>query len=55
MDAISAISPDTLVQAGDDPAIPEFATGTMAINSTTSTNSPFSLNGPYLSLTIILI
>ena len=52
INAISTISPDTLVQAGDDPAIPEFSTGTMAINSTTSTNGPFSLSGPYLNLMV---
>jgi hypothetical protein len=40
MNAISEISPETLVQAGDNPGIPEFSTGTMAINSTTSTSSP---------------
>lgn len=47
---ISQISPDTLVQAGLDDTIPEFATGTMAINSTTSSYSPFSMQGLYLDL-----
>jgi hypothetical protein len=50
--AISTISPDTLVQPGLDATIPEFATGTMAINSTTTSNSPYSLQGPYLNLTV---
>lgn len=53
--AISQISPDTLVQAGIDSTIPEFATGTMAINSTTVSSSPFSLQGPYLNVTINLV
>jgi hypothetical protein len=52
--AISTISPDTLVQAGVDPTVPEFATGTMAINSTAANTGPFSLQGPYLKFTITL-
>jgi hypothetical protein len=52
MNAISGISPQTLVQAGTNPTIPEFATGTMAINSTATFNSPFSLSGPYLEFTV---
>lgn len=52
INAISNINPDTLVQAGTNSTIPEFATGTMAINSTTASNGPFSLRGPYLNLTI---
>lgn len=54
LNAISIISPDTLVQAGEDAAIPEFSTGTMAINSTTSSTGPFSLSGPYLEFTVSL-
>ncbi len=52
VNAISEISPDTLVQAGIDEVIPEFATGTMAINSTTSSSNPFSMQGPYISLVV---
>jgi hypothetical protein len=40
------------IEAGDNIAIPEFATGTMAIQSTDYKNSPFSLQGPYLELTV---
>lgn len=50
--AVSEIYPDTLVQAGEDASIPEFSTGTMAINSTASDFSPFSLNGAYLKLQV---
>lgn len=52
--AISEIYPATLVQAGEDETIPEFSTGTMAINSTASDYSSFSLNGAYLKLAINL-
>lgn len=52
--AISEVIPQTLVQAGENETIPEFATGTMAIQSTDYKHSPFSLQGPYLELTLNL-
>lgn len=54
-DVISSINPDTLVQPGLTFAIPEFSTGTMAINSTTSGSSGFSLQGPYFNITFDLV
>lgn len=52
--AISEVMPGTLVQARENFAIPEFSTGTMAIQSTDYKQSPFSLQGPYLELSINL-
>ncbi|MEO8401744.1 MAG: Lpg1974 family pore-forming outer membrane protein [Gammaproteobacteria bacterium] len=52
INAISTISPNTLVQPGTVVATPEFATGTMAIVSTNSKNSPFSFNGAFLNVKI---
>lgn len=54
INAISEVNPDTLVQAKLDVLQPEFATGTMAINSTDSRYSAFSVNGPYLDFTLTL-
>lgn len=48
INAISNVIPATLVQAGDSAATPEFATGTMAIQSTDTRQSTLNLNGPYL-------
>ncbi|WP_165474806.1 Lpg1974 family pore-forming outer membrane protein [Legionella nagasakiensis] len=48
INAISNVGPATLVQVGDHVATPEFATGTMAIQSTDTRQSTLSLNGPYL-------
>lgn len=50
INAIAKINPDTLVQAGANIAIPEFATGTMAINSTTDSTTSFNVKGPYISI-----
>lgn len=50
MNAISTTSPQTLVQPGTNPAVPEFSTGTMAIVSVTQQDRPFNLNGPYATL-----
>ena len=50
LNAISTTAPQTLVQPGTNPEIPEFSTGTMAIVSTTQQDRPFNLNGPYLAL-----
>lgn len=50
MNAISTISPQTLVQPGDNPGVPEFSTGTMAIVSMTQQDRPFNLNGPYFAI-----
>lgn len=52
INAISQVMPDTLVQAGSVSTIPEFSTGTMAINSTIATYSPFHMQGPYINFTI---
>lgn len=54
MNAISDINPATLVQSGHSTITPEFATGTMAINSTDARNRPFSLNGPYIDIQLAL-
>lgn len=53
--AISEVYPNTLVQAGEDVSIPEFSTGTMAIGSTASDFSSFSLNGGYLKLELAIL
>lgn len=52
MNAISTISPNTLVQPGTVTITPEFATGTMAIVSTNSKTGPFNFNGAFLNLKI---
>lgn len=52
INAISTTTPQTLVQPGTNPAVPEFSTGTMAIVSTTQQDRPFNLNGPYLALRV---
>lgn len=52
LNAISTTTPQTLVQPGQNPTIPEFATGTMAIVSVAQTDRPFNLNGPYFTLNI---
>ena len=48
--AISEVSPSSLVQAGTIQSTPEFATGTMAINATEARSRNFGFNGPYLTL-----
>lgn len=50
INAISTTSPQTLVQPGDNPGVPEFSTGTMAIVSVAQHDRPFNLNGPYVTL-----
>lgn len=50
MNAISTINPQTLVQPGDNPDVPEFSTGTMAIVSMAQQDRPFNMNGPYLTV-----
>lgn len=52
LNAISTIAPQTLVQPGTVTATPEFATGTMAIVSTTTKNQTFSFNGPFLEIKV---
>jgi hypothetical protein len=52
INAISTISPNTLVQPGTVIVTPEFSTGTMAIVSTNSKTGPFSFNGAFLNLKI---
>jgi hypothetical protein len=47
MNAIATLNPQTLVQPGQNPGVPEFSTGTMAIVSMTQQDRPFNLNGPY--------
>ncbi|MDX2345443.1 MAG: Lpg1974 family pore-forming outer membrane protein [Legionella sp.] len=54
LNAISTISPNTLVQPGDHRSTPEFATGTMAIVSTDARSRPFNFNGPYLNLKVVM-
>lgn len=48
MNAISTTTPQTLVQPGTNPGVPDFSTGTMAIVSIAQQDRPFNLNGPYL-------
>ncbi|MCH9689291.1 MAG: hypothetical protein K0U24_03960 [Gammaproteobacteria bacterium] len=55
LNAISTISPNTLVQPGTFVTTPEFATGTMAIVSTDARSRPFNFNGPYFNLKIVMI
>ena len=52
--AIADVNPATLVQAGMFNITPEFATGTMAINSTDSRSRNFSFNGPYVNLKVAM-
>lgn len=54
LNAISTISPNTLVQPGTVETTPEFSTGTMAIVSTRSQTGPFSFNGAFLKLKVEL-
>ncbi len=54
LNAISTISPNTLVQPGTFRATPEFATGTMAIVSTDARSRPFNFNGPYFNLKAVM-
>lgn len=53
-DAISQVVPNTLVQPGTDNSTPDFATGTMAIESVASQNMNFSYNGPYIDFRLLL-
>lgn len=50
INAISTINPQTLVQPGDNPDVPEFSTGTMAIVSMEQQDRPFNMNGPYVEI-----
>ncbi len=52
LNAISTISPNTLVQPGTVNTTPEFSTGTMAIVSTNASGHPFNFNGPFLNIKI---
>jgi hypothetical protein len=52
--AISTITPSTLVQPGTVITTPEFATGTMAIVSTDARSRPFNFNGPFLNIKIAI-
>lgn len=52
INAISTISPNTLVQPGTVVTTPEFSTGTMAIVSTNSKTGPFNFNGAFFSLKV---
>jgi hypothetical protein len=54
LNAISTISPNTLVQPGTFRVSPEFATGTMAIVSTDARSRPFNFNGPYFNLKVVM-
>jgi hypothetical protein len=54
INAISTISPNTLVQPGTVVVTPEFSTGTMAIVSTNSKTGPFSYRGGFLNLKVDL-
>lgn len=55
MNAISTTAPQTLVQPGTNPGVPEFSTGTMAIVSMSQQDRPFNLNGPYVMLKLDLM
>lgn len=55
IDAISDVNPATLVQAGFSVLTPEFATGTMAIQSTDTRDRPFGYQGPYVTFTVNLL
>ena len=50
INAISTTTPQTLVQPGTNPTVPEFSTGTMAIVSIAQQDRPFNMNGPYAML-----
>lgn len=50
--AITTITPGTLVQPGTVNTTPEFSTGTMAIVSVLKQDRPFNINGPYADLRI---
>lgn len=52
LNAISTTAPQTLVQPGANPGVPEFSTGTMAIVSMTQQDRPFNLNGPYVTVKV---
>lgn len=54
LNAISTTTPQTLVQPGTNPGVPEFSTGTMAIVSMIQQDRPFYMNGPYLTAKIRL-
>ena len=54
VNAISTVTPNTLVQPGTVLTTPEFATGTMAIVSTSATTHPFNFNGPFLNIKIAI-
>lgn len=53
--AFSEIMPSSLVQPGTNFGVPEFSTGTMAINTTESRFRPFTYNGPYLNLKLAFV
>lgn len=53
--AIADVNPATLVQPGTVFITPEFATGTMAINSTDARSRNFSFNGPYVNLKVSVV
>lgn len=55
INAISTTNPQTLVQPGQNPSVPEFSTGTMAIVSMTQQDRPFNMNGPYLELKLTIV
>ncbi|MDR3501194.1 MAG: Lpg1974 family pore-forming outer membrane protein [Legionella sp.] len=50
MNAISTTTPQTLVQTGTTPGLPDISTGTMGIISASQQDRPFNLNGPYVAL-----
>lgn len=52
--AIGAVNPVSLVQAGTVVTTPEFATGTMALSSTASNYHNFSFNGPFLNFRLLM-
>ncbi len=54
LNAISTVSPNTLVQPGTVIVTPEFSTGTMAIVSTDARSRPFYFNGPYINLKLTM-
>ena len=54
LNAISTVTPSTLVQPGTVVITPEFSTGTMAIVSTNASTHPFNFNGPFLDLKIAM-
>lgn len=54
LNAISTVSPNTLVQPGTVIVTPEFATGTMAIVSTDARSRPFSFSGFFLNLKVAI-